>query len=543
MQLQALATPHPEPTRRRIEKQIAEATKGLELQKVVAEEKLSEMERLAEQLSTLETEHTKVRQELEDLGSLQTQLDVGRARVTELRSEAAALEVHSKQLRLDMAGIQEKIKLLHEPTAACPLCGQDLTQDDHLRLLTELQEEGIHKGNTHRSNTSALKENSSRIAALESKARHIERTLRRLPALQGREATLGQDVEQAQAAASRLPEQRTVLTTLEQQLQSGGFAAKEQTELTELEQLIKDLGYDQAAHDTIRQTVTSLAHFENDRGAIEKAQEIIAELRKNQDQLLKAHQQWTTSLQADRHHHKELVAALARFEELAKELETAHFKVSGLRSKRGHAGQMVGAAQQKLDHCRYLAGERNKRAKQLKEVSEERGVYRELQHAFGKRGVQALIIETAIPEIEDEANVLLGRMTEGRMSMHFETQRDTKSGGTIETLDIKISDENGPRSYELYSGGEAFRINFAIRIALSKLLARRAGAQLQTLIIDEGFGTQDAHGRQSLVEAINSIRDDFARIIVVTHVEEMRDAFPVRIDVYKTPQGSQLTIN
>ncbi|MBM3302392.1 MAG: SMC family ATPase, partial [Deltaproteobacteria bacterium] len=148
-----------------------------------------------------------------------------------------------------------------------------------------------------------------------------------------------------------------------------------------------------------------------------------------------------------------------------------------------------------------------------------------------------------IPELEDEANALLHRMTEGRMSLHFETQRDTKSGSVMETLDIKISDESGPRSYEMYSGGEAFRINFAIRIALSKLLARRAGAQLQTLIIDEGFGTQDADGRQRLVEAINAIKDDFVRIIVITHIEELKDAFPVRIDVYKTPQGSQIAFN
>ena len=67
--------------------------------------------------------------------------------------------------------------------------------------------------------------------------------------------------------------------------------------------------------------------------------------------------------------------------------------------------------------------------------------------------------------------------------------------------------------------------------------------QLQTLIIDEGFGTQDADGRQKLVEAINSIRDDFARIIVITHIEELKDAFPVRIDVVKTPAGSQISIS
>jgi exonuclease SbcC len=203
---------------------------------------------------------------------------------------------------------------------------------------------------------------------------------------------------------------------------------------------------------------------------------------------------------------------------------------------------VVGAAQQKLDYCRYLAKEQQDRSRQLHNLNEERALYEELQMAFGKKGLQALIIEAAIPELEEEANALLSRMTDGRMNLHFDTQRDTKAGNVIETLDIKIADENGSRSYEMYSGGEAFRINFAIRIALSKLLARRAGAQLQTLIIDEGFGTQDAEGRQKLVEAINSIKDDFARILVITHIEELQDAFPVRIDVYKTAQGSQITV-
>ena len=90
----------------------------------------------------------------------------------------------------------------------------------------------------------------------------------------------------------------------------------------------------------------------------------------------------------------------------------------------------------------------------------------------------------------------------------------------------------------MFSGGEAFRINFAVRIALSKLLARRAGARLRTLFIDEGFGTQDAQGRERLVEAIRTIEDDFERLFIITHIDELRDAFPARIEVTKTPRGS-----
>jgi len=128
------------------------------------------------------------------------------------------------------------------------------------------------------------------------------------------------------------------------------------------------------------------------------------------------------------------------------------------------------------------------------------------------------------------------------MHVRFETQRETLKGDTVETLEIKIADELGTRNYEMYSGGEAFRVDFAIRIALSKLLARRAGAQLQTMVIDEGFGTQDAQGRERLVEAINSIRHDFACILVITHIEELQDAFPVRINVFKTPEGSRFEL-
>ena len=194
---------------------------------------------------------------------------------------------------------------------------------------------------------------------------------------------------------------------------------------------------------------------------------------------------------------------------------------------------------QRLDRCRELETQRQQKSLALAAESHEKGVYDQLSVAFGKGGIQALLIEQALPELEAQANELLGRITEHRMSLKLETQRESRTGGDPrETLDIKISDELGTRSYEMYSGGEAFRINFALRIALSKLLAHRSGAPLPTLFIDEGFGTQDASGRDRLIEAIRAIESDFQKIIVITHIEELKEAFPVRIEVSKTSQGS-----
>ncbi len=155
-----------------------------------------------------------------------------------------------------------------------------------------------------------------------------------------------------------------------------------------------------------------------------------------------------------------------------------------------------------------------------------------------------MIIENVVPELQDEANRILDKMPGNTMRVEFRTQRQAVSGeGLIETLDIVISDEVGSRNYELYSGGEAFRINFAIRVALSMLLARRAGARLQTLVIDEGFGTQDSRGRDGLIEAIRAVEQEFRMILVITHIAELKELFPTRIDVVKGLDGSLVTVN
>ncbi len=171
--------------------------------------------------------------------------------------------------------------------------------------------------------------------------------------------------------------------------------------------------------------------------------------------------------------------------------------------------------------------------------------YKTLEKAFGKDGVQALLIEEALPEIETQANEILDRLSGGSMSVQFATQKDYKDKNRDdkrETLDILIGDGAGVRAYELFSGGEAFRVNFAIRLALSRVLAHRAGARLQTLVIDEGFGSQDVDGRQRLIETINLVQPDFAKILVITHLEELKEAFPARIEVEKTLRGSKVTV-
>ena len=135
-------------------------------------------------------------------------------------------------------------------------------------------------------------------------------------------------------------------------------------------------------------------------------------------------------------------------------------------------------------------------------------------------------------------------LSDGQMTVSIDPIRETKSKTLKETLEIGVYDAaGGKRAYEMYSGGERLRIDFALRVALSRLLATRAGTRLETLVVDEGFGSQDAEGRTRLLEAIMKVRSEFRTVLVITHIDDLKEHFPVRIEVRKDPQaGSRVTV-
>jgi exonuclease SbcC len=209
----------------------------------------------------------------------------------------------------------------------------------------------------------------------------------------------------------------------------------------------------------------------------------------------------------------------------------------------------LGSLKQQQAYLESLNTQHREQKQQLETARCQYRVYSELAQAFGKNGIQALMIENVLPQLEAETNQILSRLSANQLHIQFITQRagrssksSKKTAKLIDTLDILIADARGTRPYETYSGGEAFRINFAIRLALAKLLAQRAGTALQMLIIDEGFGTQDAEGCNRLIAAINAISSDFACILTVTHMPHLKEAFQARIEVEKSPTGSQLRL-
>jgi exonuclease SbcC len=308
---------------------------------------------------------------------------------------------------------------------------------------------------------------------------------------------------------------------------------------------LASLGYDAAAHDVARRAELQARSAETAYRELESAR---AALKPLDDEIANLNSQ-ITALFADitnqQVEHQSMVKALAALEAQAPDLDSAERALFDSQERENQLNQEVGAARQKVTVLDDLRKRKKRLEVERGELGLHIGRYKALERAFGKDGVPALLIEQALPEIEMKANEILGRLSDDTMRIHFETQakyKDDKRKELRETLEIQVSDGAGERDYEMFSGGEAFRVNFAIRLALSEVLAQRKGARLQMLVIDEGFGSQDTQGRQRLIQAINAVRADFAKILVITHLDELKDAFPTRIEVEKTERGSTITV-
>jgi len=526
----------------KLENAIAQARQKMALELEQAQKRAAEKEAEASQAELLRVQLKQAQESLAGLDEKERERDARRQSAQEVSLEAERLKAENAQLHREMADLRARVDELSEAGAECPLCRSPLSEDNRQRLIAEMTAEGHDKRRAFDANKERILALEVQHKALQKETTSLEAALRARPKAQHDEAALGHKLAQAEAAAEELAALREATAALQKRLDGRDYAAGEQKHLADVQDQQRALGYDPQEHARLRGEVERLSSFEARRMSLAGAREQLQTARGDLARLEEEIAGLQAALAESSRRKQELEGSLAGLPKAEGDWRTAKARLDALSLDERSARDRLAATRQKLEFCDRQAAQKEEKKSALDGAKSEKGVYDDLRLAFGKKGIQAMIIESVIPEIQDEANRLLERMTDGKMTVTMQTQRETKAGSTVETLDIHIADELGTRPYELFSGGEAFRVNFAIRIALSKLLARRAGAQLRTLIMDEGFGSQDATGRQKLVEAIQSVQGDFEKILVITHVEELQDAFPVRIHVEKTAEGSTFSI-
>ncbi len=510
------------------------------------QELLKKREQLCEQLTlNYQTELETVQAQITDLQALDHQREQLEERIAQFREQRTEQDALRKTIEAEGISLGEQIEKLEQAPAElaiCPTCGQSLSVEQRETVLGELITTREEKRDIYKQARELLLTLDEQIKQANDEVRKLKTDLKGLAPLQQRFGQLQELVNTQEESRISLDQIELDIQQVTDQLDSGQYAEDVQVKIAELEAKRAELGYDDSAAADVRATIDAYLEYEQLHNRLSTAKETIPvysgqleTLQKQATTLQTTHQEKTEELQALDGTIETLIQAVVEFQQREQTLNAQ-------RTIERNAYQQVVTYQQELNALDRQAERREQHILNRDTAREQEARYNELRRAFSKNGVPAMIIEAAIPELEQTANDLLAKMTDGRMHLRLNTQREKVSGGQMETLEIAIADELGERSYDLYSGGEAFRINFALRIALSKMLARRAGAQLRTLFIDEGFGTQDENGRTKLVEAINAIQHEFDMILVITHIDELRDSFPVHIEVEKTTSGSRITL-
>ena len=531
---------------------------SLEKELAIHEERLSSqakqlIKRISSDLTPRVERMANLQESLRLTTDSQTQLEISDSSLQqdikyhqEIISQINLLQEHNDSLKNNMEETRNKFDLLERGDSVCPLCEQALGAGAKAHLKQEYESQGLDDKKAYEENISVIKKLDQESNKMSSNINDLQVQLKkRRQQNETKAANLERDILESKKASEELKDATLELKSLEKSIKDKGFAKEERQALAKIDASISQLLYDTKTHQEMKESVRTLKDYAVLHSKLLEAIENLPIEQEGLKQTQGMLQRQEGELTAFHDRQKVLSEELSVLPSLERQLsEETTFHQSLTSQRDGTLGKKA-VITQEIARCSELEIEMKQLTLTQRKLLDEVRIYDELGLAFGKNGIQSLIMAASIPQLNNDANELLARLTENQMSLNLQIvkgRKDRRTGLSIEELDIKISDGPSTRSYETFSGGEAFRVNFALRIALSKLLARRSGAPLPILFIDEGFGSQDVSGQERLTEAIQSIQDDFDKIIVITHIEQIKEAFPVHISVTKREDGSSFQI-
>lgn len=506
---------------------------------------IKELQPRFENLKSYEVEKINLNEKLVEIANEKKFFATKEQQLNEIDINIGETQGLKEKIKQDGESLRVKLKLLDTSIKVdCPLCGKNLEAHEKTRLNNQYETEI----NQHRSSYKTKEKNLQRLLIEREKiqkefSNSKDNYEKHSKVMNNQLSTLNFQIEQAKTAEIEILSNKKIIQTIENQLETKSYCNDLFIEKKSIDIEIKNTGFDFDVLKGIQEEIQKLDSYESLKQKLDFSLNNIQKenLRRNKLKVF-------------------IKERTEQSENLAKEIKSFDMQLDTLDSKLNLLTELnisfeeiekiknntlthKGSLESQFLELNNKIKEQKRIIKDSNEMRKELELLEVLSEGFGRNGVQAMIIESMLPFIEEQANLLLAKMTDHRMHVSLNTIKETKAGDVRETLDIFISDELGTRNYEMFSGGEAFRIDLALRIAISKALVMRKGLpSLSILIIDEGFGTQDAIGKELIVDVLTSIEDDFDKIFVITHLEDLKELFPSRVEVAKTENGSTFSI-
>ncbi|MBI1800383.1 MAG: hypothetical protein HYR71_01985, partial [Chloroflexi bacterium] len=379
----------------RWELRVREARQALEFEARTRQERLAALDRQMAEAQALTPDLTEVQRVLVELAEKEKQLEQMRESREAHLGQVAELNGVNQQLKKHMLSLEDKIKLLQTAGAACPVCGQPISPEEAVRVSEEYREEGKRNAEGYRTNSDSINDLKWHVENLKTSAHKIELDLRRKAALQGREALLTQKLREASEAQVERDGLAAEWQALQTALEQKDYAHAEQAALAEVSAKLGALGYSAEEHEQARRLLSELAFYEPDHAQLQAARERLAAERELLGNLEANLERVRQAVAADETQWQALKAETARLAEVGQRIAGQQRQVNDLQGRTAILNRAVGAARQWVENAKNMEAQLGVKQEDLKRSQTERGLFEELRVAFGKKGIQAMLIEAA----------------------------------------------------------------------------------------------------------------------------------------------------
>jgi len=424
-----------------------------------------------------------------DLQQLDEQLEAKHTEWVRDRQEAETKLEALRRQHVELKDQRERLVVAGED-GTCPTCARPL--GDHYRSVLDLIDDQL--------NTVTVDGN------------YYRGRLEQLVEMPGEVKTLGERRRQALDVVAKL-ERRLV---------------KVQSAIQELSQVTKDIaqkddryavlradlaaipaGYDASRHDALRRELERLQPLDARAARLGAQVEREGQLQRERERVTEA----TT-------------ATVARVADLTRQRGTVEFSEQSFAALRGdyerasgelHAAELAsvaaagdaGAAGAALETALQAQRDLARSQGQVDELNREKRLHDELDRAYSDMRTDLNV--QLRPEISELASSFLTELTDARYS---ELELDDQ-------YNILVLEDGIPKP--VISGGEEDVANLVLRLAISQMIAERAGQSFSLLILDEIFGSLDEARRHHVVELLRRLQDRFEQVILITHIESVRE--------------------
>ena len=345
----------------------------------------------------------------------------------------------------------------------------------------------------------------------------LEQLAQRPAKLVEAEAARDRVLEESRRASARAGELRAQVEEGER-ARAQHTVARGRAALLERQLAARPAGYDAARHDAVRAQLAKLEPIALEAAALEerarRAENLVREAERAEQQLSVGERrvrELTAAVRAEGFSDKGYRQAKDRYDRAVGSLREAELAVVEARGA-------LTRAEDDIREATRREGERAERERHITEQKARQRLHNELDRAFSD--LRAELNAQMRPEIAELASGFLADLTDGRY-------------GELElTEDYTVSILEAGVPKPVISGGEEDVANLVLRLAISQMIAERAGQPLSLLVLDEIFGSLDEARRLHVVGLLRRLADRFPQVILITHIEQVREGLDrvIRVD-------------